>query len=191
MERELKKGNWIIKIKFDEKVEDSKWRALKELRRKPDWAKFLLYIYINEPCTITELSDFASMLEVRDYDRSSVYNIVRRLARLGLVKWITPIDFLTANNPHDFDEGMLRIVTIAKKKYYDIIERLPDPIKKNKRLRNTNFIYTTNLAHELMDKIKEIVEPLLDGKIEMRRDYGYGNRKTNKPNRARKRARSF
>ena len=145
------KGDFVIEI---ETTKDDVWRALKILRSDRDLVRFLVYIMVREPITMTDLSLFATRMSLRVYNRSKVYTIVRKLSDVGLVKFVTAMDV----EEDDLPEDMKKMI---KTTYNRIISKLPPILRKSTNIRNMKFLILTKFAKEkIVPRIPKLLNEL-------------------------------
>ena len=157
---EIRKEGWKIIINENEIGEALKWRIVNELRKRPVLARFLFYIFLNEPCTITELTRFATGLEKTIYHRRQVQRFVNKLKELNLVSWITPRDFMNSDCNNE-------LYLKAKEKYNELIRRSVNLDRILNKIKLTRFVFVTEYGKNFFDVVKSIIHEHFGGKIKI------------------------
>ena len=137
------KKKYVIKVKVDEN-ERKKHRIYAILTNDGILARCLVYIYVFEPLSISQISEKILEVEQIDIDRTTIWRKVRKLIALGLVKEIPVVEAIR-NNKNS------KLYELVRKEYEKLCKRFDGNVFMMKKLRGMSFYATTKYSEMFLE----------------------------------------
>ena len=100
-------------------------------------ARALVFLYMKQPCSTTDLKDMISNYYGVDYDRTAVYRALRKLIDKHLVASTTTGIIL-----HLSEAERSEVHHEITKKYFEFLNKIPEQFRK--RFQNINYFWVAN-----------------------------------------------
>lgn len=108
-----------------------------DLEREGILAKVFIFVYINQPCSVTDITKKMFNYYHIDYNRTNVFRALKKLTDHHILYTTTSGDVLYI--PESERNKMQREVMM---KYHNFIKNIPDSFKKN--FSNINYFWVAN-----------------------------------------------
>ncbi len=124
---------------IDEKETESKNRAnfSKDLAKGGLLAKSLIFTYMNQPVSTTEITKLLNDYYKMDYDRSSVFRALQKLSEKHIIATTT-----TGTVMHLPEGDRSEIHKKVVEKYYAFLHKIPTQFQK--KFQNINYFWVSN-----------------------------------------------